>query len=54
MRKWELICSIDSVDIDYRTVIESENEPDYWYCVSIAKSHGCEWWMIEEIESEER
>ena len=54
MRKWELVCSIDAVDIDYRTVIESESEPDFWYCECIASSHGCKWWAIEEIKSEVR
>ena len=52
MKKWLLTCSIDAVDIDYEIEIESESEPDFWYCECIAKSHGCEWWAIEELKGE--
>ena len=32
MKKWLLTCSIDAVNVDYETVIESENEPNWWTC----------------------
>lgn len=50
MKKWLLTCSIDAVDIDYETVIESEKEPDFWTCENIAREHGCDWWTLEECE----
>ena len=50
MRKWLLTCSIDAVDVDYETVIESETEPDWWTCESIAREYGCEWWTLEECK----
>ena len=50
MRKWRLDCSIDAINIDYSTTIESNEEPDWWTCEEIAKEHGCEWWMFEETK----
>ena len=50
MKEWLLTCSIDAVDIDYETVIESEKEPDFWTCENIAREHGCEWWVLAECE----
>lgn len=50
MKKWRLTCSIDAVDIDYETVIESESEPGFWECHNIAEEHGCEWWSLDEIK----
>ena len=50
MRKWLLTCSIDAVDVDYETVIESETEPDFWTCANIAREHDCEWWTLEECK----
>ena len=50
MKKWFLICSIDAIDIDYETVIESEKEPDWWTCENIAREHGCDWWTLEECK----
>lgn len=52
MKKWLLECSIDAVNIDYETVIESETEPAWWDCENIARSHGCEWWSVEEQYTE--
>lgn len=49
MKKWRLTCSIDAIDIDYETVIESESEPGFCECYNIAEEHGCEWWSIEEL-----
>ena len=48
MKKWNIICSIDAVNIDYETVIESKSEPNWWICENIAREHGCEWWFVEE------
>ena len=50
MKKWWLTCSVDAVDIDYETIIESEKEPDFWTCENIARENGCEWWSIEEVK----
>ena len=48
MKKWILTASIDAVNIDFETVIESETEPDFWTCNSIAEEHGCNYWTIDE------
>lgn len=50
MRKWLLTCSIDAIDVDYETIIESETEPDWWICANIAREHDCEWWTLEECK----
>lgn len=50
MKEWLLTCSIDAVDVDYETVIESETEPDWWTCENIAREHGCGWWALEECK----
>ena len=49
MEKWNLVCSIDAINIDYETTIESEREPDFWTCNNIAEEHGCKWLSIEEV-----
>ena len=49
MKKWLLTASVDAIDIDFETVIESETEPGFWTCCHIAEEHGCEWWSIEQI-----
>lgn len=50
MKKWLITCSVDAIDIDYETTIQSESEPDWWICESIACQHGCEWWIMDEIK----
>ena len=50
MKNWLITCSIDAIDIDYEIIVQSENEPDWWICESIARQHGCEWWIMDEIK----
>lgn len=50
MKKWRLVCTIDAVDIDFETIIESEEEPGFWDCEEIAHDHDCEWWSLEAID----
>lgn len=50
--KWELVCSVDGVDVDYETIIESEKEPGFWECYEIAEEHGCELWSLCPLEDE--
>lgn len=50
MKKWILTASIDAVNIDFETVIESDVEPGYWECNDLAASHGCPYWTISELE----
>lgn len=49
MKKWILTASIDGVAIDYDTIIESENEPDFWECYEIAEKHGCDFFTVDEF-----
>ena len=49
MKKWNLTCSIDASNIDYETIIESETEPDFWTCQTIAEDHGCSFWTLDEV-----
>ena len=48
-KKWLLNCSIEGIDIDYSTIIESDIEPGFWACYEIAETHNCEFFSIEEI-----
>ena len=50
MKKWLLTCSIDAIDIDYETIIESNTEPDFWTCYEIAENHGCSWFLLDAID----
>lgn len=49
MKQWALVCSVDAIEIDYETIIESEAEPDFWTCYDIAEEHGCSWFYVEEV-----
>ena len=49
MKKWLLICSIDAVDVDFETVLFSEEEPVFWTCNDIAQANGCDFWTICEL-----
>lgn len=49
MKKWILTCSIDAVDIDYKEIIESNEEPGFWECQQIADEHGCGFWYLDEL-----
>ena len=49
MKKWLLICSIDAVDVDFETVLFSEEEPVFWTCNDIAQANGYEFWTICEL-----
>ena len=49
MKKWILTASVDAVNIDYETIIESETEPTFWECHEIAQDHGCDYWSLEEV-----
>lgn len=51
MKKWLLTASIDAVNIDYETIIESETEPGYWECEALASAHGCDYFTITEVEA---
>ena len=50
MRNWIITCSADGIDIDHEEIIASDNEPDYWTCYTIAKSHNCEFFNVEEVK----
>ena len=49
MKKWLLTCSIDAVNIDFETVLFSEEEPGFWTCNDIAQANGCDFWTICEL-----
>lgn len=53
MRKWNLAASVDGVNIDFETTIESETEPGYWECHDLAAANGCEFFTVTEITSDE-
>ena len=46
MKKWLLTCSIDAVDINFETVLFSEEEPVFWTCEEIAQANGCDFWTV--------
>lgn len=54
MKKWILRASIDAVNIDFETVIESEKEPDFWTCNNIAEEHNCNFWTVYEAKEKEQ
>ena len=47
MKKWILMASVDGNMVDYEEIIESENEPDFWQCYSIAEKHNCEFFHVD-------
>ena len=49
MKKWLLTCSIDAVDVDFETVLFSEEEPGFWTCEEIAQANGCDFWTVCEL-----
>lgn len=49
MKKWILTASVDAVNIDFETVIESETEPGFWECYELAAAHGCDYFTITEV-----
>ena len=49
MKKWLLTCSIDAIDIDFETVVFSEEEPVFWTCEEIAQANGCDFWTVCEL-----
>ena len=52
MAKWLLTASVDAVDIDYETTIESDGEPDFWTCYHIAQAAGCAWWTVDAVDAD--
>lgn len=48
--KWLLDMSVDAINLDYSEFLESDSEPDFWYCYEIAEKHGCSFWTISEFE----
>ena len=50
MKKWLFTASVDAVDIDFETIIESEEEPGFCECEELAQENGCEWWSVEEYD----
>ena len=49
MKKWLLTCSVDAVDVDFETVLFSEEEPSFWTCNDIAQTNGCDFWTVCEL-----
>lgn len=50
MKTFEIVCSKDGNSIDHIETVTAEEEPSFWECYSIAKSHGCEWFYVSEME----
>lgn len=48
MKKYELICSVDAVNIDYSETIDEATAMNWWKCNNIAEKHGCSFWSVEE------
>ena len=51
-KQWILTASIDGNMVDYEEIIESDTEPDFWECYTIAEKHGCEFFHVCELETE--
>jgi len=49
MKKWILTASVDGIDIDHEEIIESETEPDFWQCYTIAEKHNCDFFTVTEL-----
>ena len=49
MKKWLLTCSIDAIDINFETVLFSEEEPGFWTCEEIAQANRCDFWTVCEL-----
>ena len=50
MKKWILTASIDGINIDFETIIESDTEPGFWECYELADAAGCTLWTVDEME----
>ena len=50
MKTWYLDCSVDATNIDYSEIIQSETEPDFWTCYTIAEDHSCAFFTVSEAE----
>lgn len=44
---WEIVASVDGIDIDYTTEIYSKTEPDYWRVHNIAEKRGCDFYYLQ-------
>ena len=51
-KQWLLTASIDGNLVDFETIIEQENEPDFWTCYDLAQDHGCDFFHVEQLETE--
>ncbi len=51
MKKWRLIASVDAVNIDFETIIESDTEPGFWTCYELAAAHGCDFFDCQEVSA---
>jgi hypothetical protein len=45
-KTWLLTCSVDGVNVDFECVINSDIEPGFWECYTIAQAHGCDFFNI--------
>ena len=51
-KQWILTASVDGNMVDFECIINSDNEPDFWTCQELAQNHGCEFWMVDELQIE--
>lgn len=51
MKKWLFIASVDAVNIDFETIIESDTEPGFWACYELAAAHGCSFFDCQEVQT---
>jgi hypothetical protein len=49
MNKYILMCSVDGINVDYETELQTETEPDFWDCQTIAEANGCDFWSLLQL-----
>ena len=48
MKNYEIICSVDAVNVDYEQRIDEETAASCWACQNIAEEHGYSFWYVNE------
>lgn len=50
MEKYLITASIDGVDVDFETELQSENEPNYYEVYDLCIEHGCPLFYVNLLE----
>lgn len=52
MENYLITASVDGVDIDFETELQSADKPNYYYVSDLCMEHGCPFFYVSKLDNQ--